>query len=410
MSSEHGNSGNLGRGFGGEDLLARLRHLLGVAAFGGDDGLPTPFMAFVDYLVQNPQPRLPLAVGENGISGATSDLFWSYSRQGGLHLEAKAGFLATATGNGGFSLDVAPDGTWRLHFAGSTVRIGSGAATPPPPPPAGNTLVGIENGTAVHYDASAGGLTVDGTRPAAGAANPVPGNDTIFAGVRDYLIGGSPAHQVAAVGDPNGNVGNCVIFTAAKNSSVPAGSVLVDMQNGRGYGSNAEGNVYVDINQVRGSLQSNVLIGNATGTDLKSGGGNSVLISTGGDGYELRPDGSGNVLVATIGRDRVLFDPQHGWKPGDQTTMLGFESGNAAYLDLSLLGATIHDPAAAGFNPLTGMGNINDYVKLAEAADGEHVLFSAAGQVNISYVDLVDLKLTHGLTADGLLAHGGLVI
>ena len=96
------------------------------------------------------------------------------------------------------------------------------------------------------------------------------------------------------------------------------------MQNGSGYGGNAEGNSYVNINQVRGSLNSNVLIGNASGTDLKSGGANSILISTGGKGYELRPDGGDTTLVSTVGADRVLFDPSHGWALGDTTTLVGF--------------------------------------------------------------------------------------
>ena len=415
----NGKSGGKGGGHGsiGDWLHQLLEHA-------GDDGdhINGPaFTDFVDFLVQNPVPGLPIAVGENGTSGATSTLFWAYTAKGGLHLEAKAGFLQTATGNGGFSLDVNPDGTWRLAFAGSTVRIGySGpadddddhapAATGPTPPP-GNTIVGIADKVLKSFDGSAGNLTVDGTMAPGGVGSPIMGNDTIFAGVNDYLIGGTGPHTIGAPGVPAGNVGNCVIYTAASKSAVPPGSVLVDMQNARGYGSNAEGNQFYNIDQVRGSLQSNVLIGAAAGSDLKSGGANSVLISTGGTGYELRPDGTGNVLVSTVGNDRILFDPnRHTWSPGDQTTILGFRAGNASWLDLSLLHNDFHSPTAVGYNPITGIGDINAYVKLVEAADGEHVLYSATGDVNVTYVDLADLKLTHGLTAQGLLDTHGLVI
>ncbi len=402
------------------EILGRLRALLAHAGFDDSDGLPQAFTDFVDALVQNPQSALPVAVGENGASGSTSTVFWAYLPGVGLHLEAKAGFLQTATGNGGFTLDVAPDGTWRLSFAGSTVRIGSphgesedhGHSTIPAVP-AGNTLVGIETSAAkIFYDGSAGHQTIDATLPAPGAINPVAGHVTISAGVGDYLIGSAVPHVVGAPGDKVGNVGNCVIYTTAKNSSVPPGSVLVDMQNGRGYGSDAEGNQFVNIDQVRGSLQSNVLIGATAGSDLKSGGANSVLISTGGTGYELRPDGTGNVLVSTSGNDRVLFDPNRSaWALGDQTTMLGFRAGNASWLDLSLLGSNIHTlDAVGGYNPLTDRGDINAYVKLVETADGEKVMFSATGNVAATGVDLIDLKLTHGLTAQGLLDTHGLVI
>jgi hypothetical protein len=182
------------------------------------------------------------------------------------------------------------------------------------------------------------------------------------------------------------------------------------MQNGRGYGSNAEGNVFYNINQVRGSFAPNVLIGASTGSDLKSGGDNSVLVSTGGTGFELRPDGSGNLLVSTVGNDRVLFDPLHGWTLGDHNDMLGFRAGNAAYLDLTLLGSNFHDPSAAGFDPGTGTGDIDRYVKLVDQADGTHVFFDAAGNVAAAGVEIIDLKLTHGLTADRLYQAGGIHI
>jgi hypothetical protein len=177
--------------------------------------------------------------------------------------------------------------------------------------------------------------------------------------------------------------------------------VLIDGQDGLGFGGSAEGNVLVNINQLRGSLFSNVLIGNAAGEDLKSGGSNSVLISTGGVGYELRPDGGDNVLVSTVGADRVLFDPSHGWSLGDLNTMLGFNTAHGTYLDLSLIPNTFHTTPGA---------KINDYVQLVNGSDGEHVMFNGNGQVQTAGVDVLNLELVHGLTAQGLYSSHNLVL
>ncbi|MCW3473792.1 hypothetical protein [Limobrevibacterium gyesilva] len=367
-----------------------------------------PFAAFVDALVQSPVPALPVAVGENGADAASSQLFWAYDIRTGFHLDATAGFLNTQTGNGGFSLDVRPDGSWILNFAGSNQTVvhtaGGGNANAPAPPPAGNTELGIATATAVVYNGAAGNQTINGQ--ANGDSPAVIGNDTIFGGVGDYMIGGLAPHQVTAAG----NVGNCAIYTTAAGSSVAPGSVLADMEDGRGYGSNAEGNTFVNIDQVRGSLFSNVLIGSSSGTDLKSGGDNSILISTGGQGYELRPDGTGNVLVSTVGGNRILLDPTHAWSLTDTTTMLGFNAGNHDYIDLSLISTDFHTPAAAGYNPLTGTGDITDYVKLVDQADGEHLIFDPAGNVQAGGYDILDLKLLHGLDAQSLYNNGNIVL
>jgi hypothetical protein len=280
----------------------------------------------------------------------------------------------------------------------STAPIKRSAIVTTPSPPAGNTLVDNAQATPVppdgpnayFYDASAGDITFDGTR-FAGA--PVSDRDTVAGGLGDYIIGGTAPHSTPAPGSLS--LGNCAIYTDS------AGSVLIDGQDGLGFGAAAEDNVLVNINQLRGSLFSNVLIGNSAGEDLKSGGNDSILISTGGNGYELRPDGSGNILVSTVGADRIVFDPTHGWRPGDFTTMLGFNPAHGDYLDLSLLGGTFDSTPGA---------NINNYVALINAADGEHLMFNATGNVQTAGVELLDTKLTHGLSAQGLYATHNLVI
>ncbi len=282
------------------------------------------FAAVVDALVRHPIPLLPIAVGENGATAASSTLFWEYNQATGFTLEAKSGYLTTATGNGGFSLHVAANGNWSLNFDDSDTTIGhrAGQKTPaPPPPPPGNTVVDTaaaspipsDGPNAFSYNGSAGDITFNGTT--SGGA-PVSDFDTVSGGVGDYIIGGTAPHMVPAGGGLA--LGNCAIYT---DSATP---VLVDGQNGNGYGGTAEDNVLVNINQIRGSLNSNVLIGSTSGTDLKSGGNGSILISTGGSNYELRSDGSGNVLVSTVGADRVVLDPTHGWARFTVNTMLGF--------------------------------------------------------------------------------------
>jgi hypothetical protein len=359
------------------------------------------FITLADAIIAHPDNGIAVA-GRDGATDATSNLYWIYTPGGGLDVAASAGYLNTQTGNGGFNLEVRPDGSWSLSFDGSNKVIGhdadDGSATSPPPA-AGLNEVTIPGTGAASFDASAlppslinGGL----------------GWDTIQGGVGDYMIGGSGTAGGGVAGD-----GNCAVY-----SSSP-GSVLVDMQNGFGYGGNADGDTYVNMNQARGSLFSNVLIGNVNGTDLKSGGNDSLLISTGGNGFELRPDGTGNVLVSTVGGDRVVFDSSHGWDLGDANIMLGFNLSHGTSLDLTAIthgsvinlinGTSIesdfHTTSAAGYNAATGTGDINDYVKIIDEADGSHVLFSATGQVQTAGTELIDLKFTHGLNVSSMYAN-----
>lgn len=354
-----------------------------------DLGLTLPYSDFVSLAsaIMELPPILPITAGElhNTPNGAA--LYYTYDAFTGLHVQAGPGFLTTATGNGGFALNVTPDGQWALKFDDSNTMLGSGISQQVPPPPAGNTVDNItKNGADGGINASAGHITVNGD---GSAADPVVGYDTVQGGVGDYMIGGDGTGGAGPGGD-----GNCALYSASPSS------VLVDMQDGLGYGGNAEGNVLINMNQTRGSFFTNIEIGDSNGTDLKSGGNDSLLISTGGKGFELRPDGSGNVLVSTVGADVIRFDPAHGWALGDDNVLLGFGHGDV--LDLSLIGSNFHTTSAAGYSAATGTGAINDYVKFVDEADGDHLLFSATGQVQTAGVELLDMKLTHGLSATSL--------
>ena len=352
------------------------------------------FIRLVDAILVHPDNGL-IAAGRNGATDAASSLFWTYDPHAGLRVRAEAGYLTTKTGDGGFSLAVRPDGSWSLSFDGTHKVIGHDAGhgqKPPPPPAAGLPEIDLPGSGPAGFDAS---------KLPPSLINGGLGWDTVQGGVGDYIIGGSGTLGGGLAGN-----GNCAVYTASP------GSVLVDMQNGFGYGANAEGNVYSNINQARGSFFSNVLIGNSNGTDLKSGGDNSLLISTGGVGFELRPDGSGNVLVSTAGGDRLTFDPSHAWKLGDENNiMLGFNLDHGATIDLRpLMGggpigvvggpsitSNFHAVSAAGYSAVTGTGDITDYLKMVDQADGSHLLFSASGQVATAGTELIDLKFTHGL-------------
>jgi hypothetical protein len=372
-----------------------------------DIGLTLPYSGFVSLasaIIALP-PFLPVTGGELNKTPHGGALYYTYDPFTGLHVQASPGFLCTGTGNGGFALNVTTDGQWALKFDNSDTILGSGISQPVPPPPAGNTTVDVGS----FYDASAGHITTQGGT----------GFDTITGGVGDYMIGGCGTGGGGAGGD-----GNCAYFTSG--ASATYGSILVDMQDGLGYGGNAEGNVFVNMNQVRGSAFTNIEIGSASGTDLKSGGSGSLLISTGGTGHELRADGSGNVLVSTVGADFINFDPNHGWAYGDDNIVLGFGHGDTinlgqivAYDTLGKQGynsasdfSNFFTKAAAGYNAATGNGNISDYVKFVDEADGDHLLYSPTGQVQsgVNTTEILDLKLTHGLSAANLYQTGHLLM
>jgi hypothetical protein len=250
-TSDASGSGFDGGGFG----LGDGGFGFGLDGFGQNQPSPT-FIKLVDAVIASP-PLPFITAGENGPTSAQSNLFWTYVPNVGLTLETSPGFLTTQTGNGGFDLFVSTNGQWALTFDGSSTVISSDENGALLPPPAGNTVVKVPGLGAASFDASTGDMTVcDGT-----------GWDTVQGGVGDYMVGGS-----GTLGGGLAGQGNCALYSASP------GSVLVDMQNGNGYGGNAEGDVYVNMNQVRGSLYSNVLIGSSNGTDLKSGGDNSVLI------------------------------------------------------------------------------------------------------------------------------------
>jgi hypothetical protein len=320
-------------------------------------------------------------------SGTMDGMSWSYTAQSGLQLDVAAGHLVNGPGDGGFTLDVRPDGAWELRFGGSDLKIGSGFEAgwmdhgpsaalneAPGAPVLGNVDVALD--TPQTYDGSAGNENIFGD----------PGRDIFIGGPNDYMYGGGGL--------------NCAAYTGPD-------AVLIDLQHGHGYGGPAAGDSYVDMQQGRGSAEGSILIGNSAGSDLKSGGADSILISTGGTGPnavgvtdELRPDGPNCLLVSTAGADNVVFDPTHGWQLGDTETMVGFNAAHGDDINLT----------AAVQNWVAGQSDVADYVKLVDESDGTHVFFDPNGHVATAGTELIDLKLDHGLNLQQLYANHNIVI
>ncbi len=403
-----------------------------------DLGLNLPYGTFVSLasaiIALPPLPTIAAGKLNNTPNGAA--LYWTDDPLTGLHVQAAPGFLTTATGDGGFSLNVTPNGAWALNFDGTNTVIGSGISQAASPiaanglpgytVPPGYTVMGVTNtGGAGSINASAGNIIADGDLSTETKGNPfnptipVFGYDTISGGVGDYMIGGTGTGGGGAGGD-----GNCANYATGSTLTAGSSGVLVDMPDDVGYGGNAEGNVYVNINQVRGSLWSNVEIGSPNGTDLKSGGNDSLLISLGGSGNELRSDGYGNVMVSTVGADFINFDPNHNWQYGDDNILLGFGHGDTINLGQIVAGpkgglaslasgvALSGYSSAQDFSNFTSTSNINNYVKFVDQVDGDHLLYSPTGQVQsgVNTTEILDLKMTHGLSAASLYGSGQLLM
>ncbi len=200
----------------------------------------------------------------------------------------------------------------------------------------GDTYEGIENVLGSSYDdvliGDANANRLDGS-----AGNDVllggAGDDTLIGGEgNDALVGGEGADHL---------VGGAGIDTADYSSSAEA--VAVDLGKGTGHGGDAEGDTLDSIENLKGSMHDDYLVGDAgdntidgavgddhmaggagddtmfggAGRDVVDGGaGNDMLdggsgddVLTGGDGDDVLHGGSGdNLLLGGDGDDIALFD------------------------------------------------------------------------------------------------------
>ena len=129
-------------------------------------------------------------------------------------------------------------------------------------------------------------------------SGPTSGNDVLFGTTGndtiDLLAGDDHYTAYAGADQVNGNAGNDTLIGGAGADSLDGGAdtdtadysssaagVVVRLWNGTGQGGDAEGDVLVNIENVTGSDQGDVLIGANNANNVLSGGGGAVIISTG---------------------------------------------------------------------------------------------------------------------------------
>ncbi|MDO8422077.1 MAG: calcium-binding protein, partial [Parvibaculum sp.] len=180
------------------------------------------------------------------------------------------------------------------------------------------------------------------------------GNDTIYGEAgNDTLIGQGGADYI-----DGGDGIDTIAFSA---STV---GLIVDLQQGMGFGGEAEGDIYVNIERVQGSNNSDVLIGNAGANVLTGLAGNDIL--EGGAGADTLDGGDGI--------DTARYDSS---SAGVNINLLqtAVQAGGDAAGDIlisieNLIGSDFDDQLAggAGANVLVGGGG-NDALTGGAGAD-----------------------------------------
>jgi|CXWL01.1.fsa_nt_gi Ca2+-binding RTX toxin-like protein len=326
-------------GFGGDDVLlggAGNDTLLGGAGadvFGGGAGTD-----IADYSAPELFEGVTVDMASAGLSGdALGDTYFSIEIVRGTNFNDTLmgrDFIAdTLNGRGGddvlmgrYGADVlnGGDGQDTLSYANSLtgvdVRLFAGSAAGGEAN--GDTYSGIEHliGSATRTDTLVGDANANyiwgggGNETIAGRENAdqlygEAGNDTLLGGADDdYLVGGAGADTLG------GGAGNDV---AAYSDS--AAGVTVNLQTGAGVGGDAQGDVFVSIEQVYGSAFNDVIIGKANTTDNNFDGREGDDTLTGGLGNDTF------VYRSNHGSDTIT-DFAAGAGSGDVVLFLGFEA------------------------------------------------------------------------------------
>ena len=156
------------------------------------------------------------------------------------------------------------------------------------------------------------------------------------------------------------------------------GSVYIDLLNGLGYGNAAQGDTYVGIENVIGTLFTDILVGDLGVNRLDGADGDDTLVGGGGADH----------LVGGTGNDTASYGDHYGSIFVNLGTGLGF--GNAAQGDTydsieNLTGSLFVDVLIgdAGVNVLDG-GEGDDILVGGIGAD---VLIGGGGIDTVSYED-----------------------
>ncbi len=360
-----GNSGsNVLIGGAGNDTLA--------GGAGGDKLIGGDGVDTLDYSASNAAVSVDLASGSATGGDAEGDGF------DGIENVTGSKFDDTLTGNdenntltGGEGNDVLSGGAgadrliggngvdtadYSSSAVGVTVNLTTGANSD------GDTLVGIENVTGTAFDDVLSGDA--GANTLVGGA----GNDILLGDAgADLLIGGDGL-DVA-------------------DYSTSAVGVYINLATGVNHGGDAEGDVLVGIENLKGSAFDDVLIGSAETTNLDGGGGNDIL------DYSLSLGGV-TVNIAT----NFAFG---GFATGDVISNFENLRGSASADDLSgnnganqIFGGAGNDTIAGGAGAdLVDGGDGNDTVDYSSAAAGVTVnLATGANSDGDTLVSIENVK------------------
>ncbi|NOX52000.1 MAG: hypothetical protein GXP16_15905 [Gammaproteobacteria bacterium] len=155
------------------------------------------------------------------------------------------------------------------------------------------------------------------------------GDDILYGGEgNDYLYGGSGNTRFyGGNGNDqlNGSTGIELFFGDAGIDQVRYTSstsfVKVNLTTGVGSGGFAEGDFYVDVEDISGSSYDDELTGNSANNRLFGRNGNDLLIGNDGDDY-LRGDAGDDILTGGTGSDKFVFRA-----PDGNDTITDFEDG-----------------------------------------------------------------------------------
>ena len=235
----------------------------------------------------------------------------------------------------------------------------------------------------IFYDFSDAGVTVD-LEEGTGKGGHAEGDvivDVENVGGSDYpdvLIGddGDNALVGAAGADRlDGGDGIDWIFYDFSDTGV-----TVDLEEGTGQGGHAEGDVIVDVEDIRGSDYADVLIGDNGSNYLDGLDGNDELRGNGGDDWlygnagddRLEGGGGADRLYGNEGDDTFIFGAGHG-----DDRILDFTSGEDQ-IDLSAFGLS-------GFEELT-ISSISDSLEIDLSGHG-------GGTILLQNFDMADLDM-----------------
>lgn len=205
-----------------------------------------------------------------------------------------------------------------------------------------DTLVSIENIVGTDYDDTIFGNALDNNLNG-GAGNDTlaggDGADTLYGGYgNDILVGGSGNDLLfGSFGDDTllGGAGaDRLDGGAGVNTASYAGTVVgvnVDLTAGTGSGGDAQGDTFVNIQNVTGSAAGDKLVGDGNANVLDGGHGNDTLVGNGGN--DMLIAGTGNdILVGGTGDDTFKFDftgdPEFNQTYLGNDTIMDWQSGH----------------------------------------------------------------------------------